>query len=334
MKRIAINGFGRIGRNLLRTITQDPHALKKIEVVAINVGPDRIEHTAHLFKYDTLMGIYPGTVSIEGTELVVDGKMIQIVAELDPLKLPWQSMNIDWVVDCTGQFTSREGASKHLKAGAKNVLISAPAKDEDVSIIPGVNDDMYDAQKHRIVSLGSCTTNAFLPMLKVLHDTFILEKCFMTTVHAYTSSQLLLDNDAKDLRRARAGALNIIPTSTGAMKMVGKVIPELVGRVEAMALRVPVAKVSLIDLTCITKKKMTVESINNAFLEAAQGAMKNVMAYTQEQLVSSDFYGNPHSVIVDSQMTSVCGDTMAKTLGWYDNEWGYSERLKDFIASR
>ena len=222
MVRIAINGFGRIGRNFLRTIMYDPIARKKIQVVAINLGPDKKDFAAHMFNYDTLMGTYNGSVSIEGNELVIDDHRIQLLTELDPLKINWKNLAIDWVVECSGHFTTKEGASKHLQSGAGHVLISAPAHDEDVTIIPGVNDEHLIQIKHKIVSMGSCTTNAALPMLKVLHDAFTIEHGFMTTVHAYTNSQVLLDVDAKDLRRSRAAALNIIPTTTGAMSVMGK----------------------------------------------------------------------------------------------------------------
>lgn len=333
MVRIAINGFGRIGRNFLRTIMYDPIARKKIQVVAINLGPDKKEFAAHMFTYDTLMGTYPGSVSIEGNELVVDDHRIQLLTELDPLKINWKNLAIDWVVECSGHFTTKEGASKHLQAGAGYVLISAPAHDEDVTIIPGVNDAAFDPSKHKIVSMGSCTTNAALTMLKVLHDAFTIEHSFMTTVHAYTNSQVLLDVDAKDLRRSRAAALNIIPTTTGAMSVMGKVIPDLMGCVQAVAIRVPVAKVSLIDLTIITKKSLTVDAINAAFTQAANGSMKGILAVTNEPLVSSDFNGNSHSSIIDGLLTTTCGEYSGKAFGWYDNEWGYSCRLRDFLVS-
>jgi glyceraldehyde 3-phosphate dehydrogenase len=333
MVRIAINGFGRIGRNFLRTILQNPLARKKLEVVAINLGPAKKEFVAHMFMYDTLMGTYQGSVTLEDNVLVIDGVRIQLLTELDPVKLPWKSLNIDWVVECTGHFTKREGASKHLQAGAQYVLISAPAHDEDVTIIPGVNDAMFNPQQHKIVSMGSCTTNAVLTMLKVLHDTFTIQRSFMTTVHAYTNSQVLLDVEAKDLRRSRAAALNIIPTTTGAMNVMGKVIPDLAGCVQAIAIRVPVAKVSLIDLTVITKESLTVDAINAAFLSAAQGPMRGILAITTEPLVSSDFNGNSHSSIIDGLLTTTCGQHSGKAFGWYDNEWGYSCRLRDFLVS-
>ncbi|MCX5922479.1 MAG: type I glyceraldehyde-3-phosphate dehydrogenase [Candidatus Dependentiae bacterium] len=332
MIRIAINGFGRIGRNFLRALLLDKEALKKIEIVAINIGPSAIEHVAHMFKYDSLMGTYQGSVAIEGSSLVVNGNRIQVLAQADPVLLDWNKLAIDWVVDCSGRFTKRADATKHIQAGAKHVLISAPAKDEDVTIIPGVNDNAFDAQKHLIVSLGSCTTNALLPMLKVMQETFGIENAMMTTTHAYTNSQVLLDLEGRDLRMARAAAINIIPTTTGAMKVVGKIMPEIADRIQGMAMRVPVAKVSLIDLTVITKKSITVAAINAAFTKAAQGSLKNILEVTAEQLVSSDFCGNDHSVIIDTLLTATAGDTMAKVFGWYDNEWGYSVRLKDFLV--
>lgn len=345
MMRIAINGFGRIGRNFFRALMEDKFASQAIELVAINVGPAKIEGVAHAVKYDTLMGIYPGDVHTackgdcgkdgrSDDELVVDGHHIKILTECDPAKLPWKKLKIDWVVECSGRFTKREEVEKHMAAGAECVLISAPAKDEDVSIIPGVNSDAFDKNKDKIVSLGSCTTNAFLPMLKVLHDTFIIERSFMTTIHAYTNTQVLLDVEGSDRRRSRAAAINIIPTTTGATKMMGKILPDLVGRVEAVAIRVPLPKVSFIDLTFIAKKEVTKELINSAFEKASQSSdMKGVLAITFEQLVSSDFNGDPHSVIIDGQLTDVCGKHMGKVFGWYDNEWAYSVRLKDFLLS-
>ena len=286
---------------------------------------------AHMFKDDSLMGTYKGSVAMKGSDLIIDGHPIKLLAELDPINLPWQSLAIDWVVESSGHFTHRDGASKHLQAGAGAVLITAPAKDEDVTIIPGVNDAAYEKGKQRIVSLGSCTTNAFLTMLKVLHDEFIVERCFMTTVHAYTNTQVLLDVEQSDPRRSRAAAINIIPTSTGAMQVMGKVIPDLIGCVEAIAIRVPVAKVSLIDLTFMGKKPVTIDAMNTAFTKAANGAMRGILGITMEPLVSSDFNGDGRSSIVDGLLTTTCGERMGKAFGWYDNEWGYSERLKDFL---
>jgi glyceraldehyde 3-phosphate dehydrogenase len=330
MMRVAISGFGRIGRTFLRCMLQDKKAFERVQIVAINIGASEPEFTAHMFKYDTLMGIFPGSISVEKDELIVDGHRIKIVAELDPAKLPWNELDIDWVVDCTGHFTDREGAQKHITAGAKRVLISAPAHDEDVAIIPGVNEQLFDATKHKIVSLGSCTTNAFIPTLKVLDDAFGLVRGFMTTTHAYTNTQVLLDVDAKDLRFSRAAALNIIPASTGASKMLGKVLPHLGDKISAKAIRVPVGKVSLIDLVFEAKKDLSVESIHAAFAAASQKNMKNILALTMEPLVSSDFSGDPHSVIIDGLLTNTKG-TMGQVFGWYDNEWGYSMRMKYFL---
>lgn len=328
--KIAINGFGRIGRTFLRTILHDTHAREKIEVVAINIGPANIEFTAHMFKYDTIMGTYHGDVAMRDDTLLIDDRVIKIFAECDPLALKWKELKIDWVVDASGAFTKREKAELHLKAGAQKVLITAPATGEDVSIIPGINHTIYDAKKHTIVSLGSCTTNAFIPMLKVLHDNFGIVNGFMTTVHAYTNSQVLLDVEAKSLRLSRAAALNMIPTTTGASKMLAKVLPELGSLVKASSLRVPVGMVSLVDLTVNTNKQLSADSLNQAFIKAAQSTLKNILYVTDEPLVSSDFKGNSHSVIIDSLSTDAIGNT-AKVLGWYDNEWGYSERLKDFL---
>lgn len=330
--KIAINGFGRIGRTFLRTILEDETAKKKLSVVAINVGPANIDFTAHMFKYDTIMGTYKGAVSLEGNTLVIDNHGIQLFAESDASALPWKDLAIDWVVDASGAYTKREKAEQHIKAGAKKVLITAPATDEDISIIPGINTQAYDPKKHAIVSLGSCTTNAFIPMLKVIHDAFGISNGFMTTVHAYTNSQVLLDVEAKSLRLSRAAALNMIPTTTGASKMLAKVLPELGSAIKATSLRVPVDIVSLIDLTVVTQKTASAQSINAAFDTAARSSLRHILQITQEPLVSSDFKGNPHSVIIDGLSTDVIGNT-AKIVGWYDNEWGYSQRLKDFLMS-
>ncbi len=326
--RVAINGFGRIGRSFLRCVEQD--AKNSFEVVAINIGSSQAEYVAHMFKYDTLMGKFQGDVAIHGDELVIDGHRIKIITELDPEKLPWKQMNIDWVVDCTGKFTHRDGAQKHIAAGAQRVLISAPAHDEDVAIIPGVNQELFNPAEHKIVSLGSCTTNAFMPTLKVLDDAFGIVRGCMTTTHAYTNSQVLLDVEAKDLRFSRAAALNIIPATTGASKMLSKILPHLADKVLAKAMRVPVGKVSLIDLVFTTQKELSVEAIHDAFKHAAQNKMKHIVALTMEPLVSSDFSGDPHSVIIDGLLTTTNG-TMGQVFGWYDNEWGYSVRMKDFL---
>lgn len=328
--RVAINGFGRIGRSFLRCVEQDKKLHNQIEVVAINIGNSKPEYVAHMFKYDTLMGIFPGSISVEGDELVVNGHRMHIIAELDAQKLPWKKLNIDWVVDCSGKFTHRECAQEHITAGAQRVLISAPAHDEDVAIIPGVNEELFDAAKHKIVSLGSCTTNAFLPTLKVIDDAFGIVRGCMTTTHAYTNSQVLLDVEAKDLRFSRAAALNIIPASTGASSMVAKILPHLGDKVSAVAIRVPVGKVSLLDLVFTTQKELSVDEIHGAFKKVVEGKMKNIVQLTMEPLVSSDFSGNPHSVIIDGLLTNTKG-TMGQIFGWYDNEWGYSMRMKDFL---
>jgi glyceraldehyde 3-phosphate dehydrogenase len=333
MLRVAINGFGRIGRTFLRTVLCDPQAHKKLQIVAINTGPADTKLIAHLFQYDTIMGKLAASVSLIGDELVIDNIRIRLIAEKDPRKLAWKELQIDWVVDASGRFTHRQDADQHIQAGARNVLITAPAHDEDVAIIPGVNDAAFDAARHHIVSLGSCTTNALLPTLHVMDQTFTIKQGCMTTVHAYTNTQVLLDVEGEDARRSRAAALNIIPTGTGASKMVEKVLPHLADRIASHSLRVPVAIVSLIDLTFTSEKKVTPEAINQACLDAQQGKLRGIMDVTAEPLVSSDFIGNPHSVIIDSQLTTISGPHMGKVFGWYDNEWGYSMRLKDFLVS-
>jgi len=334
MINVAINGFGRIGRNFLRAVLQDQNAQKKLNVVAINVGPACPENVAHMFKYDTVMGTFSGDVYAKNGILVVDGKEIAIIAELDPSKANWERFSVDWVVEACGKFTHKEGASKHFDGGAKAVLISAPAKGEDITIIPGVNDNAFEKEKHKIVSLGSCSTNAVVPMLKVLHDAFEVESGFLTTIHAYTNTQVLLDVECgKDLRRSRAAALNMIPTTTGATKVLGKILPELDGKIGGVSVRVPVANVSLADLAFVTKKELSVEKIKEVFSQAATGPQKGIVAVTDEPLVSSDFYGNPYSVVIDMPLVAAHGNT-GKIFGWYDNEWGYSERLKDFLVTQ
>lgn len=330
--KIAINGFGRIGRTFLRAFLQDPEAQKKCTVAAINIGPGEVDLAGHMFKYDTIMGTYPGAVTVMDKTLLIDNYHIPLYASADPKDLPWQKLQIDWVVEASGHFTDRKKAELHCKAGAKRVLITAPANDEDTSIIPGINSAQFDPKKHFIISLGSCTTNAFIPMLKVIHDEFGINNGFMTTVHAYTNSQVLLDVGGESLRLSRAAALNIIPSTTGAAKMVGKILPELGSVIKASSLRVPVGIVSLIDLTITTKKEVTKDLINNAFERAAGDDLKNILGISYEPLVSSDYRGNPHSVTIDALSTDAIGNT-AKVLGWYDNEWGYSCRLKDFLLS-
>ncbi len=331
--RIAINGFGRIGRNFLRVVLSDKRALEKLDIVAINIGPSDPAMLAHLLKYDTLMGAFAGDVSYSQGTLIINDIAIAILAEKDPQRISWNTFSIDWVVDASGKFTHREGAQLHLDAGAKHVLITAPAKDEDVTIIPGVNAQEYNPKTHRIVSLGSCTTNAVVPMLKVLHEAFNIATGFMTTVHAYTNDQVLLDVAHKDPRRARAAALNIVPTTTGAMKVLDKVYPPLAGKIGGSALRVPVGKVSLIDVTAMVTASCSRDAINDAFLNAAQSkVLHGIVRISNEPLVSSDYGGTEYSVVIDALLTDVRGNCI-KVFGWYDNEWGYSARLKDFLVS-
>lgn len=332
MIKIAINGFGRIGKTFLRTLMQDKSTQKKIEVVAINIGPGKCDLVAHSFKYDTLMGTYQGDVQFKNGNLVVDGITIPVLNEPDPAKLPWKQLGIDWVVECTGKFIHREGASKHITAGAKKVLISAPAHGEDISIIPGVNLQAYDPSKHNIVSLGSCSTNALVPTVYVIQQAFGIKYAFMNSIHAYTNTQALLDIDLGEARRNRAAALNIVPTTTGATSVIGKIFPDLDGRVLGHAVRVPVGKVSLLDFAFIAEKPISVKAINEAFEKMAHGPLKGIAAITSEELVSSDYSGNSYSVTIDAQLTQVV-DNMGKVFGWYDNEWGYSERLKDFLLA-
>ncbi|MDR3647386.1 MAG: glyceraldehyde 3-phosphate dehydrogenase NAD-binding domain-containing protein [Candidatus Babeliales bacterium] len=332
MIKIAINGFGRIGRTFLRTILADEIAQENIEVKVINVGPDNSEHALHLFKYDTLMGTYQNKLSSTQGQIKVGNYSIKVIAETDPSKIDWKGLDVDLVVECTGKFTDADKAKIHINAGAKYVLISAPAKDEDITIIPGVNDEMFDSKKHKIISLGSCTTNAVAPLIKVINDAFSITSAFITTAHAYTATQNLLDNDKKDLRLARAAALNIIPSTTGAAKVVGKIFPELNTVIKANSLRVPVADVSFIDLTFVAKKAISINDIHAAFINAKDNNLNGILDITLEPLVSSDFKGNSHSVILDSLLTETIGN-MGKVSGWYDNEWGYSCRLRDFIKS-
>jgi len=328
--RITINGFGRIGRNFLRTILLDNRALSHIQVAAINIGPGKRESVAHLFKYDTLMGTYPGSVCLENGDLLIDNHRITVLAEKDPALIPWRNLDIDWVVEASGHFTHARDARKHIQAGAHRVLITAPAQEEDIAIVPGVNEELFDKSKHTIVSLGSCTTNAFLTLLKALHDAFSITGGFMTTVHSYTNSQVLLDIEGPDLRRSRAAALNIIPTETGASQVLAKVIPSLATSIKAVSLRVPVAKISLIDFAFTAQKPFSINAIHEVLRDAHNNRMKGILDLTMEPLVSSDFSGNNYSVIVDGLLTDV-NSGLGKVFGWYDNEWGYSERLKDFL---
>ncbi len=326
MIRVAINGFGRIGRTTLRILLQRN---TNIEVVAINDLADG-ETLAHLFKYDSVHGIYPGKVEYKDGFLVIDDRRIYLLSEPDPAKLPWDEMEVDIVLESTGKFRSKEGAGKHLDAGARKVIISAPAKDEDIKmVVLGVNEHILEPED-RIISNASCTTNCLAPMVKVLDEEFGIEYGLMNTVHAYTADQRLHDAPHKDLRRARAAATNIVPTSTGAAKAVGRVLPHLKGRLTGLAMRVPVIDGSVTDFTCVLKQPATVEAINNAFKKYAEGELKGILEYCEDPIVSSDIIGNPHSCIFDALSTMVVGN-MVKVVGWYDNEYGYSTRLVDLI---
>lgn len=323
--RIAINGFGRIGRVAMR-IAAD----RGMDVVAINsLSP--VETDAHLLRYDSVHGVWDKKVEIQDKNLVVNGKKIQIAEEKDPAKLPWKDWGVDVVLECTGAFTEREKAAAHLHAGAKKVIISAPSKDADATICMGINDSIYDSAKHQVISNASCTTNALAPVAKVLHETFGIEKGMMTTIHSYTNDQKVLDLPHKDLRRARAAALNMIPTSTGAAKAIGLVLPQLKGKLDGFSMRVPTPNVSVVDLTVVLGKKATKEEINAAMKKAAEGPLKGILRYCGELLVSSDFFGDQHSSILDADSTMVVDGNIAKVLAWYDNECGYSARLLDLV---
>jgi len=329
---IAINGFGRIGKSFLRAVLLDKKTASSINVVAINIGPSYRENTALLFKYDSIMGAFPGDVTLSENILTINNKPIKIFAEHEPEALPWDTLNIDWVVEASGYFTTKQETSRHISSGAKNVLITAPSKDPDVIIVPGVNDHEYDKTNHRIVSLGSCTTNCFAPLVKILNDTCGIEKGFMSTTHAYTNTQSLLDGNEKDARRARAAAINIIPTSTGASKVITKLFPDLEGKLHASAIRVPVANISLLEFVFLARKEITNQAVNKAFKDAADGPMQGIVHYQDQPLVSSDYIGNTHSCVFDSLLTQ-CHGTMGKVSAWYDNEFGYSCRLKDFLVT-
>ena len=327
MVKIAINGFGRIGRCVFR----QAFGTKNMEFVAINDLTDA-KTLAYLLKYDSVHGIYDKDVKAKANSIVVDGKEIQIVAEKEPEKLPWAKMGVDVVIESTGRFTDKAGAGKHLTAGAKKVIISAPAKDPDVTIVMGVNEKTYDAKKHNIISNASCTTNCLAPMAKVLNDKFGIQKGLMTTIHSYTNDQMLLDLPHKDLRRARAAALSMIPTTTGAAAAVSLVLPELKGKLDGMSIRVPTPNVSVVDLVATLNKDVTAEDVNAALKKAAEGELKGILQYTDEPLVSIDFNNNKSSSIIDALSTKVIEKNMVKVLSWYDNETGYSQRLVDLAA--
>ncbi len=324
--RVAINGFGRIGRNFLRT----SHGTKEFDVVAINDLTDA-PTLAHLLKYDSVHGIFPADIKVDGNSLVVDGKQIKISAEKSPENLPWKDLGVDIVIESTGLFTDREKAAKHLDAGAKWVIISAPAKEPDITVCLGINEETLDPAKHKIISNASCTTNCLAPVAKVLHNEFGVVKGLMTTVHSYTNDQRILDLPHKDLRRARAAALSMIPSTTGAAKAIGLVLPELKGKLDGFSIRVTTPNVSVVDLVAELKRNVTAEEVNAAMKKAADGPMKGILQYVTEPLVSIDFNGNPHSSIFDSTLTKVMEGNMVKVISWYDNEWGYSTRLRDLI---
>jgi glyceraldehyde 3-phosphate dehydrogenase len=332
--KIGINGFGRIGRQVLRIIRE--RYPDQLEVVAVNDLFDPATN-AHLLKYDSNYGQYPGTVELKDDSLVVDGQEIRVFAERDPSKLPWGELGVQIVMEATGVFREGPLAAAHLEAGAKKVIITAPAKQEDVTIVLGVNEDWYDPQQHHIVSNASCTTNGLAPVAKVVNDQFGIIKGLMTTIHAYTSGQRLLDMGHKDLRRARAAAMNIVPTTTGAARAIGAVLPELEGKLDAFAIRVPIPTVSLIDLTVEVQRQTTTDKLLHVFKEAAAGPLDGILGYSEEPLVSIDYKGDPRSSIVDAEFTQVLQGSMVKVVSWYDNEWGYSVRLADlanYIAER
>lgn len=324
--RVAINGFGRIGRNILRASLGN----KDIEFVAINDITDA-RTLAHLLKYDSIFGVLDADVEARESAIAINGREIKITAERDPAKLPWKELKVDVALECTGLFTQREKAEGHITAGAKKVIISAPAKGEDITICMGVNHKKYDHAAHNIISNASCTTNCLAPVAKVLNDKFGIVKGLMTTIHAYTNDQKILDLPHSDLRRARAAALSMIPTSTGAARAVSLVLPELKGKLDGMAVRVPVPTVSVVDLVAEISRSATAEELNAAFKEAAEGPLKGILQYCDEELVSVDFKGNPHSSILDAPSTRVIGGNMVKILSWYDNEWGFSCRMRDLV---
>jgi glyceraldehyde 3-phosphate dehydrogenase len=325
--KVGINGFGRIGRNVFRTALGNP----EIEFVAVNdlTTPATL---AHLLKYDSILGNLKQEITHGADFIAVDGKKIKVFAERDPAKLDWASVGAQIVVESTGFFTDAEKAKAHLGSTVKKVIISAPATNEDITIVLGVNDNKYDAAKHNIISNASCTTNCLAPVVKVLHDTFGIASGIMTTIHSYTNDQVILDTPHKDLRRARAAALSMIPSSTGAAKALKLVVPAMDGKLDGFAIRVPTPNVSVVDLTFVSEKPITDKSINEALKKAADGELKGILGFTDEELVSSDFKGNPLSSIVDSKLTKVVGQNTGKVISWYDNEWGYSNRVKDLIT--
>ena len=324
--KVGINGFGRIGRNIMRAALGN----KEIDFVAVN-DLTNAATLAHLLKYDSVLGNLKAKVEVQGDGIAVDGDQFKVLSLRDPAQLPWKDLGVDVVFESTGLFTDRESAAKHITAGTKKVIITAPAKKPDITVVMGVNHEKYDPAKHQIISNASCTTNCLAPVAKILHETFGIKKGWMTTVHAYTNDQQLLDLPHKDLRRARAAALSIIPTTTGAATAVGEVLPDLKGRLDGIAMRVPVPNVSVVDLAALVDKKTSSEEVNGAFRKAAEGPLKGILEYVTEPLVSIDFRRNPHSSILDSDYTKVMDGDFVKVLSWYDNEWGYSSRCVDLV---
>ena len=325
--KIGINGFGRIGRNFFRATYHDPD----IDIVAVNDITDS-KTLAHLLKYDSVLGILEADIQSSEDAIIVNGKKTKVLSERDPGNLPWKELGIPIVIEATGLFRKRQDAIKHIEqGGAKKVIISAPAPEPDIMVVLGVNDDMYDPEKHHIISNASCTTNCLAPVAKVLHEEFGIEKAFMTTIHAYTNDQRILDYPHKDLRRARAAAISQIPTTTGAAKAVGLVIPELEGKIDGIAIRIPTANVSVVDLVALLRKNVSAEEVNASFKKASEGKLKGILGYSEEPLVSVDYMRNPHSGIVDSLFTRITDNNLVKVLAWYDNEWGYSCRMRDLV---
>ena len=324
--KVGINGFGRIGRNVVRAALHNPN----IEFVAANDLTDT-KTLAHLLKYDSILGTLPEKVSVEGDVIAVGPRRIKIFAVKDPAEIDFPGLGAQMVIESTGKFTEAKDASKHLRGSVKKVIISAPGKNEDITIVLGVNEKSYDAAKHHVISNASCTTNCLAPVVKVLHDSFGIEKGSMTTIHSYTNDQHVLDFPHKDLRRARAAAINMIPTTTGAAKAIGLVIPELKGKLDGYAMRVPTPNVSVVDLVAVVSKPTTAEAVNAVLKQAAEGPLKGILAYTEDPVVSTDMMHNPNSSIVDSQLTKVIGGNLVKVVAWYDNEWGYSMRVVDLV---
>ncbi len=325
--RVGINGFGRIGRNIFRAGYKND----AMEFVAVNDLPVPIKSLSHLLKYDSILGELKAKVEAKDDSILVDGVQLKVMSFKNPAEIPWEDLGVDIVIESTGVFREKEKAEAHIKAGAKRVIISAPAKNEDITIVLGVNEGMYDPKKHHVISNASCTTNCLAPMAKIIMDNFGIKQGLMTTIHSYTNDQKILDLPHKDLRRARAAALSMIPTTTGAAKALGLVLPQLKGKFDGLAIRVPTPNVSLVDLVCEVDRDVTKEEVNKAFETASLGELKDIMEYCEEPLVSKDFNGNPHSAIIDAPSTFVVQKRLVKALGWYDNEWGYSCRVVDLV---